>query len=454
MIDTASRMVNDFGLPSPERVSEIAGRVIAIREVGRIDRGESAQNQIKPKTLPILGALSVLLSRKEQERMARREYQNPPLKIGGTGRKFYYIRVRKRVLTGDGKLGRTQPRITLGWCDEVGRREAERRRADKLREINGELYTIQSHIGFKDFVEIYRDRHMPELGEATKKKYTLQIANHILPAFGEMKLCDVDTECIKAWLQGKEKDGLSWWTRTDLRNILSSIFTEADTLGYWKERNPVERVTCGRKREVREKRLLSDDQTRALLSELSPQLNLIVETAISTGLRTSELLGLRWKDIDLDRGILKVQQRYYRGDVDIPKSARSRRIEALGLLTSDFRILSKEKDPDAYVFVRNDGSGEPLWDSGIRKALKNAAAVVNCDFPGFGMHSFRRANFTRLQEEGASSIEAQRIGGHSTAAMTAEYTLVQDTRRDELVRKLQVRMRGLRVIPKREKKSA
>ena len=386
--------------------------------------------------------------------MARREYQNPPLKIGGTGRKFYYIRVRKRVLTGAGKVGRTQPRITLGWCDEVGRREAERRRADKLREINGELYTIQSHIVFKDFVEIYRDRHMPELGEAAKRKYTLQIANHILPAFGAMKLCDVDTECIKAWLQGKESDGLSWWTRTDLRNVLSSIFTEADTLGYWKERNPVERVTVGRKREVREKRLLTDDQTRALLAELPSQLRLIAETAISTGLRTSELLGLRWRDIDLERGILFVRRRYYRGDMDIPKSERSKRIEALGILTAEFQLLSVGHKPDDCVFQRADGSGEPLWDSGILKALKKAAEAVECNFPGFGMHSFRRANFTRLQEEGASSIEAQKIGGHSTAVMTAEYTLVQDDRRDELVRRLQNRMRGLQVVPKKEKKSA
>ncbi len=49
-------------------------------------------------------------------------------------------------------------------------------------------------------------------------------------------------------------------------------------------------------------------------------------------------------------------------------------------------------EPDAYIFSRNDGSGEPLWDSTVREALKAAAQAAGCDFLGFGMHSFRRAN--------------------------------------------------------------
>jgi len=41
-----------------------------------------------------------------------------------------------------------------------------------------------------------------------------------------------------------------------------------------------------------------------------------------------------------------------------------------------------------------------MWDSGVRKALKIAAVDAGCDFPGFGLHSFRRANITMRQEEG------------------------------------------------------
>jgi hypothetical protein len=49
-----------------------------------------------------------------------------------------------------------------------------------------------------------------------------------------------------------------------------------------------------------------------------------------------------------------------------------------------------------------------MWDSGVRKALKLVARETGCDFPGFGMHSFRRANITIRQEEGGSAIEANK----------------------------------------------
>ena len=65
-------------------------------------------------------------------------------------------------------------------------------------------------------------------------------------------------------------------------------------------------------------------------------------------------------------------------------------------------------------FPQEEDPQRPMWDSGVRKALKIAARAVEHDFPGFGMHSLRRANITWRQEVGASSIEASKIAGHSS----------------------------------------
>jgi len=81
-----------------------------------------------------------------------------------------------------------------------------------------------------------------------------------------------------------------------------------------------------------------------------------------------------------------------------------------------------------------------MWDSGVRKALKIAAVDVGCDFPGFGLHSFRRANITMRQEAGASAIEASKIAGHANVSMTGDYTIVQLQRQDDLTRAIQRRM--------------
>jgi integrase len=93
------------------------------------------------------------------------------------------------------------------------------------------------------------------------------------------------------------------------------------------------------------------------------------------------------------------------------------------------------------VFQQKRAPGKPLWDSGIRDALHQAAEAEGCDFPGLGPHSFRRANITWRQEVGGSAIEASKIAGHSDLEMTGEYTCVSPERQNELTRRIQRRLR-------------
>jgi integrase len=97
----------------------------------------------------------------------------------------------------------------------------------------------------------------------------------------------------------------------------------------------------------------------------------------------------------------------------------------------------KNRDPEAWVFPQGNDPSQPLWDSGVRKALKLAAGAEGVDFPGFGPHSLRRANITWRQEVGGSSIETSQIAGHANSRITEEYTIVQLRRQDELTRRIQ-----------------
>jgi integrase len=73
----------------------------------------------------------------------------------------------------------------------------------------------------------------------------------------------------------------------------------------------------------------------------------------------------------------------------------------------------------------------------VRDALHQAAEAEECDFPGLGPHSFRRANITWRQQVGGSAIEASKIAGHSDLEMTGEYTFVTAERQNELTRRIQ-----------------
>jgi integrase len=193
---------------------------------------------------------------------------------------------------------------------------------------------------------------------------------------------------------------------------------------------------------------LSEEETMQVLARLSDPQLLICETCLSTGARISEVLGLMLKHVSLEKGTLHIQQRHCRGDIDVPKTKNSRRVLTLGILAGRYKDWIRKQNisqPQQWIFPQDSDPQRPMWDSGVRKALKIAAQAVGCDFPGLGLHSLRRANITWRQEVGASAIEASKIAGHSSVNMTNDYTHVQLRRQDNLTRAIQKRLKKVAV---------
>ena len=207
-------------------------------------------------------------------------------------------------------------------------------------------------------------------------------------------------------------------------------------------RSPASKAKIGKKRYKNERRILSFDETARVLARLEDPYLLIIETCIATGARSSEVLGLQWKHVDLAVGTIKIEQRVWHQDIDRPKSEGSKRTLGIGDLAGRYRANAAGATPDAFVFQQKRAPGRPLWDSGVRDALHQAAEAEGCDFPGLGPHSFRRANITWRQQVGGSAIEASKIAGHSDLEMTGEYTFVTAERQNELTRRIQQKTGG------------
>lgn len=371
--------------------------------------------------------------------MARREFQMPNVLRHEGPRPYWYIRYRRKVLVGRNQIQRKEFWHKLGDCDQVTKRQAQRLRDQVLREVNDEVYTLQSQILFADFAKLYIEQHAITLAPGGRERDVSLIHNHLLPAFGAMRLCDIGTEDVQRFLNAKHEEGLSWWSRKALQAVLSTMFTRAEDWNYWEGRNPTRRTSLGRKKPKRERRILSDGELRLLINVVPEKIGLMIETAVSSGMRISEILGLRWRCVDLTRGLIKVEERFYRGDSGEPKSERARRVLPLGLLTGRFREhRPNDARPEQYVF---ENSGEPLDDRAIlRRVIRPAAKRLGIYFEGLGWHSFRRQNITLLQEEGATAFEAMAQAGHSRPSMTGEYTVIGLERRQEAVRRLQKRL--------------
>src|SRR5271169_4959389 len=110
-------------------------------------------------------------------------------------------------------------------------------------------------------------------------------------------------------------------------------------------------------------------------TRLEDTICLIIEICIATGARISEVLGLIWKNVNLDAGTIKIEQRVWHQDVGRPKSEDSRRLLGIGDLVERYRANATEDaaTPDSFVFQQRRAAGKPLWDSGVRDALHQAA---------------------------------------------------------------------------------
>lgn len=342
-----------------------------------------------------------------------KKYQNPKLQIRrDVERPFYFIRYSVK--------GRRRVQL-IGFVDEMPAKEANKRRAAFLEVVNAGRLLIQADLKFRQVCEQFLAVRVPQLAFATQNNYRSYIKNHVLPRFGEMKLCDIDGSIVEAWLNDKKDSGLGWWTRIGLKGLLSAIFTAAKQWKMWEGDNPTEGVRIGRKKLVREKRLLTVEELRLLLAALPERPKFIVLIIFGLGLRISEVLGLRWSDVNFAEKTITIQRRWYRGDLsEETKSEASNAVLRLGpSMLQEFASRRKENG-----FVFSDDVMPPDDRDLLREEFRPVLKRLKLYYPGFGWHAFRRQNITwRQQIGGATPLEAQRAARHASLDMTYLYTL-------------------------------
>lgn len=379
--------------------------------------------------------------------MPKKRYQDGALEIRhDVTRPYYFVRYSVPEQTPDGLKNKRRAKI-LGYVDETTEKKAEKARAKFLDQLNDGRLVAQATVRFRDLVKKFVATRVPQLGSAAQDRYRNQIALHILPAWGDMRLSEISSDKIEAWLSAKaqprkglsdeETPGLGWWSRVGLKGIMSAIFKAAKDWGALDGDSPCKGVRIGRKREVREKRILTRGQLQGLLAKLDEQVRFMVLISFATGFRISEILGLKWGDLNFDEAKVRVDRSWHRGSIGEPKTPESRRTRQLGPLVDDFR--RKYPGPHAAdKFIFADATGFPPDDRDVqRERLRPVARDLGIYFNGFGFRTFRRQNVTLRQTiGGATPIEAQKMAGHTKMDTTMIYTITEDEREREQLGKM------------------
>lgn len=110
-----------------------------------------------------------------------------------------------------------------------------------------------------------------------------------------------------------------------------------------------------RKKEIR---TLSPEETRRLLNEArGERFEALYVLAVTTGMRQGELLGLRWDDVDLSEGVVRVNRTLWKGETTSPKTARANRSIRLTIMAVEALKGQKDKCGGAeWVFSTRSGT--------------------------------------------------------------------------------------------------
>lgn len=402
------------------------------------DLGRNSQMTAPPDRVIVLPeANSSLPLKGDFERMARRRFQNPkPFREGA----WWWIFVRRDVFSG-GKPSRRKERVKLAPAT-MPEREARKVAAECLRPLNQGLESIGSATNFTTYVnDTYIPVVLPLMATTTQSRSRGVIQNYLLPAFGNACLRDLGTLQLQRYLSGMTGSGLSHESKDKIRDVLSSVLGSAVRYQLL-VKNPMEGVqlppgTIGKR--VR-KPNITLEQFDELVKLIPEPYATMVYVAVYSGLRVSELIGLRWNDVGFDS--LMVDERCCRGDWSAPKSEASNapvavqrhvieRIHSLKLKTVTVRAgtavrrykLVKSDGPDHLVF-QSVRDGKPMRDNNIlSRFIKPAARKLGLSF--INWRCLRTSYGTWLKREGADMKDIQGQMRHSRISTTMDI-YVQD----------------------------
>jgi integrase len=215
---------------------------------------------------------------------------------------------------------------------------------------------------------------------------------------------------------------------------LSHLFTIAVKEWGWIDENPLRKVT--KMKEPRGRvRFLSDDERTNLLSSCkeseSTYLYIAVVLALSTGGRRMEILGLRWPDIDLNRGIITLHETKNGERRILPLTGH-----ALDLMKTHVKIRALTAD---YVFPSKNKKKPIDLRSPFEIALKRA------EISDFKWHDLRHSCASYLAMNGASLAEIAEILGHKTLQMVKRYSHLSEAHTSKVVAKMNEKIFGISI---------
>ncbi|MDI7865066.1 site-specific integrase [Rhizobiaceae bacterium n13] len=281
------------------------------------------------------------------------------------------------------------------------------------------------------------------LERSTINQRKSHLENHIVPLIGQVLLSKLTVPAVREFEDKMRQEGRSPAMAKKVLTSLGSILADAGERGL-ATRNPVRDIRGSRKgRERRSERrqkgrvevgvdIPTRDEIKALVASLDDHWRPLLVTTIFTGMRSSEIRGLRWQDVDFKRGEIRVTQRADEfGEIGKPKSEAGIRTIPVPPLVINALKEHRLKQPNGTVLVFGNPEGEPrshtnIINKGLIPAMIRAGVTVEGKAKYTGLHSLRHFYASWLinrKEDGGLGLPAKMVQerlGHASIVMTMD----------------------------------
>ncbi len=362
--------------------------------------------------------------------MARRRFQKPtPFREGN----WWWIRVWRDEFR-DGKPERILKRLKVAPAT-TSAREAQKIASEMLRPMNQGLESVGSATPFGTYIDtIYRPTVLPLLASSTRSNYEGILRTRLVPFFGHLALRDLNTITLQKYFSGLRTGHSS---AMKIKDALSSVLGSAVRFQML-VRNPIDGIRIplpltGK----RTKPHITPEQFELLVSAMAEPYATMVYVCVMSGLRVSELIGLKWDDVLSDA--LVIDERYCRGDWGCPKTTASN--ATIGV---DERVIQRIhclKDMEVTInwgargakktfkLVRSDAPGDlvfqslrtgaPMSDHNIlTRHIKPAGRKLGIGWVNWQV--LRRSYVTWMIQAGADPKAVQAQARHSRIGTTLD----------------------------------
>jgi len=271
----------------------------------------------------------------------------------------------------------------------------------------------------------------PDVGRSpsTIQSYHDYFRAHILPKWANVAIDDVKAVAVEQWLRSLD---LAPGSKAKIRNDLSALFSHLIRHELYTRLNPIASVRQSAQR-LRDPDILTLDEIRRILANIGPvPIRVMVAVAAASGLRRSEVRGLKWADLDLDKGWFRLERGLVREGVTRLKTRASRKpMEMHPALAELLRAWRKQtpysRDQD-WVFASEYTRGErPYWPDTAMKSHVRPAAVKAGLTKRVTWHVFRHSLGTLMNDNGENLKTIQELLRHANSRITADVYLQGDT---------------------------